>query len=107
MFSQAEHVPGRDVSRSFPDRQLLQAATSQARTVITRDLDFGDLGIRQGLASTGVIILRYHRRDLPSITARLLHVVADCGERLTGSLAVVQVERSRVIALAPGNPEHR
>lgn len=49
----AEQMPG------TPDPKVLRIAEADPRVVLTNDLDFGELVIRQRLPAIGVILLRF------------------------------------------------
>ncbi|NUM54205.1 MAG: DUF5615 family PIN-like protein [Candidatus Hydrogenedentes bacterium] len=47
-----------------PDTALVERANSERRILLTYDRDFGDLAIRQRLAITGVVLLRFKPRKV-------------------------------------------
>lgn len=51
-------VHGQDVALGKPDTDVLALAHALGAIVVTEDTDFGDLVMRQGLPSAGVILLR-------------------------------------------------
>lgn len=48
-----------DLSPGTPDEILLAQARAENRVILTNDLDFGELVFRLGLASVGILLLRY------------------------------------------------
>jgi predicted nuclease of predicted toxin-antitoxin system len=49
---------GQDVASGAPDDEVLARALALGAVVITEDTDFGDLVVRFGHASAGVVLLR-------------------------------------------------
>ena len=47
----------KEVCRGSPDLEVLRLATDGGRVLITHDLGFGELAVRQGRPAAGVIIL--------------------------------------------------
>jgi predicted nuclease of predicted toxin-antitoxin system len=66
-----------------PDREIVAVARRDGSVTLTRDLDFGAIVTRDGLASPSVIQLRVDRVDLP-VDARL---VSDTCSRHAAALA--------------------
>mgnify|MGYP003546962335 FL=1 len=63
-----------DLSDGTPDTALIERANSELRTLLTYDRDFGDLAIRQRLASQGVVLLRFKPRKVaPRLTLLQQH----------------------------------
>ena len=51
----------RDRGPGMPDDDVLALAFAEHRLLVTRDLDFGELVVRAGRPTAGVVILRYRR----------------------------------------------
>lgn len=49
-------------SPGAPDNQILDSANREHRVLITFDKDFGELVFRQGLITTGVLLVRLSRQ---------------------------------------------
>ncbi len=100
---------GHDVlwaSESFlgkPDQVLLAAAEKQERTIITSDLDFGELVFNQGLNSHGVLLLRLEKLPLTRRIARLQKAWSVITANPLGYFLVVTPQKVRVRSLASGS----
>ncbi len=60
----------------LPDVAILEKAKQEGRVVLTFDLDFGDLLATGAHRLPSVVIFRLHDETPPSVTARLLQVIA-------------------------------
>jgi predicted nuclease of predicted toxin-antitoxin system len=92
-------VAVRDLRPGISDHDVLAMAMSANRLLITRDLDFGELVIRDGVDSAGVVVLRYRREEVEAIGDSLIRLVASQGDRLTTMFAVLRPDRARLHAL--------
>lgn len=79
-----------------PDREVLAAADSEGRILITEDRDFGELVVRQRLGVLGVILLELDRLSNTAEAARVTDVATAHADRLIGNLLVVEPGRVRV-----------
>ncbi len=61
----------RDYPNALEDRHVLRLALGERRVLITGDLDFGELIVREGLPHSGVILFRLHSTGLALTQARL------------------------------------
>jgi len=86
----SEVVPG------APDRDVLGLANAQSRLLLTNDKDFGELSYREGLVSTGVVLLRFQTENGSRKAVLLLDALADTVDRLAGHFAVVVEGRVRL-----------
>ena len=85
---------------SAEDRQLLSIALEEKRIVVTEDFDFGELLIRDRLASIGAIIL-YLPGMMPAQRAeRLSSALADGSIKFEGAITIVEERRLRQRRLA-------
>jgi predicted nuclease of predicted toxin-antitoxin system len=83
-----------DMSQA-PDEEVLKAAQSQNRILITRDRDYGNLIFVKGLGS-GVIYLRMQPNTLAAVHSELLRVLELYAEAdLIGSFVVVEADKHR------------
>ncbi len=89
----------RDCGPGMPDEDVLALALTEHRLLVTRDLDFGELVVRAGSASAGVVILRYRRDQADRIVDGLLRLVTTHGERLKAMLTILGPARARLHAL--------
>lgn len=92
----------RDRGPGMPDDDVLALALAEHRLLVTRDLDFGELVVRVGSASAGVVILRYRRDQADRIVDALLRLVETHGERLKTMLTILGPARARLHALPRG-----
>jgi len=85
-----------EVAPGAADRDVLELANAQSRLLLTNDKDFGELSYREGLVSTGVVLLRFQTEDGSRKAALLLDALADAVDRFTGHFAVVAEDRARL-----------
>ena len=78
----------REYPRGLRDPQVLATARAEQRTIVTEDLDFGELVFRQGYLHTGVILFRLEETDLAMKIARLDDVLSNYADRLDQFLVV-------------------
>lgn len=77
--------------QKLPDDQILGKAVGEGRTVLTCDLDFGDLLAAGGASLPSVILVRTRNQTPGAVTPRLLRVLQT--ERQTLELgAIIIVE---------------
>lgn len=99
---QALREAGFDVSRSadtkpgVADTEVLELAVREQRILLTEDNDFGELAIRLGLPSAGII-----RIDLKSLgkvaqATRVLETVARLGTEARGAIVSIEPSRTRI-----------
>jgi predicted nuclease of predicted toxin-antitoxin system len=96
------------------DAEILDAATDDARAIVTADTDFGALLAARGTSSPSVVMLRSSDHLTPHEQARLIvTVLARVGDELEqGAIASVTTERVRLrnLPLVPDgstNPSER
>ena len=106
----AMRAAGYDVPRSAdtfpaaPDEQVLALAFAQGRVLRTEDNDFGDLVVRLGLPTHGVI-----RVDLKSLhkadqAVRLIKALNELGEKVRGAMVTIEPNRTRMRSLPQVSP---
>lgn len=93
VLSIAEDLAGAD------DEQVIALALQESRILLTEDKDFGQLVFASGSKSLGVVLIRFPAGARPSLGARILELIHECGGRLAGSFVVLQPERIRISAL--------
>jgi len=94
-----------DAKECTPDvgGSLGARAAADARSIITFDLDFGDILALGVLDRPSVVILRVSDERPDSVNARLASVLSECREALeSGALVLVEDERYRVRRLPIG-----
>lgn len=90
-----EHV--RETNRGVCDDVVAQQSRDGRRILITLDLDFGDLAIRDGQSALGVIILRsaFYARSPSELAIRLVQCVDDPTVTIEGHLTIIEPGRIR------------
>ncbi len=92
-----------DEAPGISDREVLSLATTEKRTLITFDTDFGELVFRLGFgAPFGVILFRLPP-DSPSSIAQTVVEVLESQTDWTGVFSVVDENRIRTRLLPVGN----
>jgi predicted nuclease of predicted toxin-antitoxin system len=81
-------------NRGFSDSALLEIAIAEDRILLTEDKDFGDLAVRRALPVVGVVLVRISSADA-SKNGRVVLVLANASERLSGSYTVIQASKVR------------
>lgn len=88
-----------ETSPGLPDTAVLAFASTEGRTLLTLDKDFGDLAFRQGvLAACGVILFRTGSLT-PTESADLAIAALQSGVSWAGHFCVVSDGRIRVTPL--------
>jgi predicted nuclease of predicted toxin-antitoxin system len=70
-------------------------AVAEDRILVTEDKDFGDLVVRLGLPTYGIVLLRMDPADSNTKLARLRDVIHHDGARLPHSFVVVDEFKTR------------
>jgi len=81
---------------SAPDVVVLQLAFDQGRVLLTEDNDFGELAVRLGLPTHGVVRVDLKMLGGSAREARLVAALRSLGEKVEGALVTVEPSRSRV-----------
>lgn len=82
---------------SRPDSDVLAAAKSEGRIVVTFDLDFGDLLAAGGELLPSVVLIRTQNQRPTVVTPRLIDVASRFAQELaSGALIVVEDARFRL-----------
>ena len=89
----AIHLSEQGLSR-LQDEEIFVKATSEGRTIVTADLDFGEILARTGSKSVSVIVLRLVNLEANQVVPLLRHVLVTAAAELDRG-AVVLVEESR------------
>ena len=96
------HDAGHDVTAvttdyrpSIADAELLGVALRERRVLITNDLGFGELVVRQRLPHAGILLLRVASTALEAQRARLAAAIRDHADDL-GQFVVVSERSVRV-----------
>ena len=73
------------------DREILQKAVQEGRTILTCDLDFGDLLAASGRSLPSVILFRTRNQTPNAITPRLFQVLESSRTALEeGAIVIVE-----------------
>ncbi len=92
----AVHLREENLHR-LPDSAILAKARDENRTIITFDLDFGDLLAAAGIRLPSVVIFRLHNQTPLSVTRKLLEILPLVRTKLeTGAVIIVEESRFRV-----------
>jgi|SRR5208337_384453 len=83
-----------DIRPSASDVEVLALAFSEGRVLLTEDTDFGDLIVRFGLQTHGVIRLDLRSLSRTARVQRTLHALMQLGEGVRG--AIISIEPSRI-----------
>jgi predicted nuclease of predicted toxin-antitoxin system len=86
----------RETTPGAPDKDILDAADSDDRVLITEDRDFGELVVRQRLKVRGIILLELDRLPSAAEAELVAEIVRIHASKLTGNLLVVEPARVRV-----------
>ncbi|MEM1306118.1 MAG: DUF5615 family PIN-like protein [Pseudomonadota bacterium] len=95
----------RDLHKGAADEEAARDSVAQDRILITLDLDFGDLSVRQKAELKGVIILRsaYFARSPAEISKALGDAIEELGERLMGQITIIRPGQTRQRPLDQNN----
>jgi predicted nuclease of predicted toxin-antitoxin system len=88
-----------DICPSADDRVVLALAYAQRRILLTEDYDFGDLCIRFGLPTHGVVIVAVKSLPLANQGTRVAKCLIDLGDKVLGSFVTIEPTRVRLRAL--------
>lgn len=82
--------------RGAEDDVVVAAAVADARIVITKDRDFGQLVFAQGQPTSGVVYVRWPVLLRKRLAPRLVALVDEMGDRLPGAFVALRLDRVRV-----------
>ena len=82
--------------RGRPDTVLVSAAREENRVLITGDLDFGELVYRQGMISSGIILLRLSAPSLEQLLTLFTSYWPQIEASAKGHFAVVANQKLRI-----------
>ncbi len=85
-----------EICKGIPDQRVMERAFNDGRVLITEDSDFGELVYARGRPSVGVIFVKFDSRARRSKPMAVVETVAEFGERLFNSFAVVEPGRVRL-----------
>src|SRR5947199_4242619 len=93
VLSVAEASPGAD------DDRVIDLALLQHRILLTEDKDFGQLVFAAGRSTSGVGLIRLSAHARSMVGTRVVEVVRNHAEHLTGAFVVLQAHRTRISKL--------
>lgn len=83
------------------DEAVLALVRRSDRVLVTRDKDFGELVVRHGQRSAGIVLVRYRHGDPRATAEAILQVIGAEGEALKESFVVIDNDRTRILPLPP------
>jgi predicted nuclease of predicted toxin-antitoxin system len=83
-------------SINAPDEQILAAATSQDRILITNDKDFAELAFLLRKASAGIILVRLPNLGSAQKARRVAEVIRQVDSRLASAMTVIEAHAARL-----------
>lgn len=85
-----------EVSPSLNDETILAQARDEKRTLLTSDLDFGEIVFRRRLITHGVVLLRYRARTQDDRLRILKAQWNEIQPRMQGTFTVATNSRIRI-----------
>jgi predicted nuclease of predicted toxin-antitoxin system len=98
----ADVAYAKEVCRGSPDPEVLRMATDGGRVLITHDMGFGELAVRQRQPAAGVIILSLYALPTGVRERYAAEQIRSLGDGVLGQLAVIEPGRVRLRPL-PGS----
>src|SRR6266542_2597096 len=98
----AKHLREEGLQR-LPDDEVFARAASESRSILTFDLDFGEIAALSGGRQVSVILFRLRDQRRSNVIARLRVVLANTAAELErGAIVLVEEARFRVRQLPIG-----
>lgn len=85
-----------DILPAAPDEQALALSFAQGRVLLSEDDDFGDLAVRLGLPTHGVVRVALKSLNKPDRALRLVRALSTLGNKVQNALVTIEPSRSRV-----------
>ncbi len=85
-----------DVDRGAADVDMLRYASRRCLVIVTQDMDFGDLVLRDSSVHSGVALVRLRGLSFADAADRVLSVFRAQGPALVGSVTVISNTGVRV-----------
>lgn len=98
----AMSAAGFDIARSADnapaaqDELVLSLAFAQGRVQLTEDNDFGDLVVRLGLPTHGVVRVTLKPLTKPEQAPRLIKALNELGVKVRGAMVTIEPTRTRI-----------
>lgn len=82
-------------ARGCGDDEVLATAFEQDRLILTEDFDFGELAVRRGLPSRGIVLIAMGSEPVSARILRVEELVSRHAAALPGHLTIVDAKRIR------------
>lgn len=79
-----------------PDHAVLNLACREKRILVTNDTDFGEMVVRQGILSSGVVLMRFSSEEISRKIATLKHLLAHHREKLHKHFVVINEKQIKI-----------
>ena len=89
-------VHASDVMPGATDPEILAFAEKQGRILLTEDTDFGELVVRMGMPTIGVVRLDLEGLDRNSRALRSVEAIQRLGSQMKGALVTIEPQRTRI-----------
>ena len=84
-----------DFTHGISDRDVYKIAQGENRVILTDDKDFGELAVRFGIKTIGVVLLRINPKEKGLRKKRVFELLERFSERLKAHLVVIDSEKFR------------
>lgn len=84
-----------DIASGAADTMIFEISQEEGRIILTEDKDFGELAVRFGYKSNGIILLRIDADQKELREKRMLELFRKFSDKLKGHLIIVGPERIR------------
>ena len=88
-------VDARDICRGDDDERVLALAAAAGRVVITEGWGFGEMTVRHGQPSAGVIILSRYALSAGARERAAIERIAEIADKVEGHLTIIEPGRTR------------
>jgi predicted nuclease of predicted toxin-antitoxin system len=85
-----------EVMRGATDEEILKRAYDEQRVLLTEDKDFGELVYRLQYPAYAILLLRFDPIKQRLKRQRLVEVLQQHGDDLTGHFVVIEMHRTRM-----------
>jgi len=84
-----------DSTPGISDRDVYKIAQGESRVILTDDKDFGELAVRFGLKTIGVVLLRINPKEKELRKQRVFELLERFSEALKMHMVVIDSEKFR------------
>lgn len=85
-----------DTAPATSDEAIFSLAEREGRVLVSEDKGFGQVAVRSGAASKGLVLLRLPKWNLALKQQRFRHLLTNHASELSGALAVVRPSGVRI-----------